>query len=351
MSELLLKQPSDGGAWRGRRLSTPSGDFWSWEELYEVPGRRGPGQDERGACCAPLASEQIQVEQCNLPNPAVDGVVPEGIDSEDQPIFAIGRRSKELAQCRQARESKLCRFPNNRCISTSSGRERSWSGTTRRIFLSSIERVRKQRNKIAHLNAGNVSVEAERIMVDILTEFDFMFSSIGWIKFRKMYIDLTNRDAWQFDGDDWSHSSLMGELEVAINTLSGKYTKRFFKYNKRKRHYRCPNCENLKARHDESEHKFLEITKDDTYYCVACPITFTPEEYEKAGRTIGVMTRDRLQRLSVSDCLELSSRLRGPPGCARLVRIGLAEGDRAFEVRRLSGSRLFSRVSTGSACK
>jgi hypothetical protein len=52
-------------------------------------------------------------------------------------------------------------------------------------FNSFFERIRTQRNKIAHLNAGNARVEAHKILVDILTGYRFLFPTGNWIEFRK----------------------------------------------------------------------------------------------------------------------------------------------------------------------
>lgn len=148
-------------------------------------------------------------------------------------------------------------------------------------FNAFYERVRRHRNKIIHLNAGNIVVEARRILVDILTEFDYLLPGERWPSFRRQYLDSTREGSIEgiFDRE---HSILMWELEIAINVLESKHTKKFFGYDKRKKHYFCPKCYNLQHKHDEDEHAFIERGQDDSIFCIACQTLFTRAEYIEA---------------------------------------------------------------------
>jgi hypothetical protein len=146
-------------------------------------------------------------------------------------------------------------------------------------FNQFYDRVRKHRNKITHLNAGNIVVEAQRILVDMLTEFHYLFPGEHWTSFRKEYLNSTWED-WTVAGSGRKHSLLMWELSVAIDSLDNKITKKYFGYDKRRKHYFCPSCASLRQKHDQRG-TFVELRRGGTIYCVACQTSFTKEEYIK----------------------------------------------------------------------
>ncbi|WP_143062751.1 hypothetical protein [Bradyrhizobium sp. OK095] len=147
-------------------------------------------------------------------------------------------------------------------------------------FNSFFERIRTQRNKIAHLNAGNARVEAHKILVDILTGYRFLFPDGNWIEFRKKYMISTGEYSPISDyEEDFTHSNFLYELTAAVSSLENRYTKAFFGYDKRKRGVLCPNCKSLQTKYDDSEPKFAQKRRDGSVNCIACGATYTAQEY------------------------------------------------------------------------
>ena len=85
-------------------------------------------------------------------------------------------------------------------------------------FISLYERLRAHRNKIAHLNAGNIRVEAEKILIDILAGYKYLFPDVSWIGARKASIR-SRRDVESEYIVDWTHSDLMREMDIMLSTL------------------------------------------------------------------------------------------------------------------------------------
>jgi hypothetical protein len=147
-------------------------------------------------------------------------------------------------------------------------------------FKAFFERVRIQRNKIAHLNAGNMRIEAHKILVDILTAYKFFYPDDNWVEFRKKYMVSTGEYSVVFAyQDDVTHSNFLYELDAALSSLENRYTKAFFGFDKRKKARFCPNCKSLQADWDDRDPDFVQDRTDGNLGCAACGMTFTPEEY------------------------------------------------------------------------
>jgi hypothetical protein len=147
-------------------------------------------------------------------------------------------------------------------------------------FSSFFERIRTQRNKIAHLNAGNARVEAHKILVDILTGYRFLFPTGNWIEFRKKYMISTGEYSPVSDyGEDFTHSNFLYELTAAVSSLENQYTKAFFGYDKKKKGLLCPNCKSLQTNWDDSAPEFAQAQGDGSVNCIACGMTYSAQEY------------------------------------------------------------------------
>lgn len=150
-------------------------------------------------------------------------------------------------------------------------------------FRDLYDRLRTQRNKIVHLNAGNIRVEGGNILLDILAAHHFLFPDLRWLSVRR---DFMNSDGvisdWEHYEDDFTHPSFMYEINVALSVLDGKVTKKYFGYDKRKRSLECPDCEGYRTKwHEGIDWKFAQKQKDGTIFCIACDNVYTAEEYKE----------------------------------------------------------------------
>lgn len=150
-------------------------------------------------------------------------------------------------------------------------------------FPQFFERIRKHRNRIAHLNAGNFPVTAKGLLIDILTAYHFLFPNNKWTEFRREYLSSTeNYSEIDFYSDDPSHSNFCYEMRAVIDILEPRFVKAFFHYNKKKRGMRCPECLNSRMKHDDTEWGFAQTTSDGTAIkCIACDTTFSISEYSQ----------------------------------------------------------------------
>ena len=80
------------------------------------------------------------------------------------------RRSNPFFEIRTLDAVHLCRAADTVCASRLPER-----------FFQFYDRLRTTRNKIAHLNAGNVRIEASHVVPDILTGFKLLFPRASWV--------------------------------------------------------------------------------------------------------------------------------------------------------------------------
>lgn len=152
-------------------------------------------------------------------------------------------------------------------------------------FVQFYDRLRKVRNRIAHLSAGILRAEAKTIIVDILTAHAYLFPPQRWVEFRKRYLASTGAysdDDIIFDGEDHSHDRLTEEIAAAFDELSPQEVKKFFHYDAHKRGYRCPKCLELRTSGSDREWPFAQKRKDGHIECVACMTAYTVAEYKEA---------------------------------------------------------------------
>ena len=149
-------------------------------------------------------------------------------------------------------------------------------------FVEFYDRLRKTRNKISHLNAGQVQAEAKAILIDVLTAYKHLFPNGTWIAFRKQHLDATVQISSEnlMDPEDWSHDRITWELDAALDELSPKYIKKFFGYDTRKCGMRCPKCLELRTTWSDIEYTFAQKQKDGRIKCAACLSDYSADEYK-----------------------------------------------------------------------
>jgi hypothetical protein len=147
-------------------------------------------------------------------------------------------------------------------------------------FCQFYGRLRTTRNKITHLNAGNLRVEAGHVVLDILTGFKLLFPGESWVDFRRKYMMSTGQYAPSDDySEDVTHSSLIPELVAAINVIAPRHIWEFFQYDTKKRGMRCPECRDRRTKWDDFEPTFAQRQKNGTIRCIACATTYTADDY------------------------------------------------------------------------
>ena len=82
-------------------------------------------------------------------------------------------------------------------------------------FVEFYDRLRKARNKISHLKAGDIHAEANSILIDILSAHKYLFPTEIWVDFRREYMISTgqyNSDDFPKEKDeDYVHENILRE--------------------------------------------------------------------------------------------------------------------------------------------
>lgn len=148
-------------------------------------------------------------------------------------------------------------------------------------FVDFFERVRKQRNRIAHLREGTLRLEVGSILKDILEGYAFLFPGERWLMERRRFLIETEGPLQSPSDDNPTHSVLLGELRLVIEAIDAESTMRFFHYDKSSGGLRCPNCQLFTASWDDVVPSFAFRTQAGKVECAACEATYEPAEYER----------------------------------------------------------------------
>jgi hypothetical protein len=150
-------------------------------------------------------------------------------------------------------------------------------------FLQIYTRLRKERNKIMHLNAVRMKAEVGRIILDILSAHNSLFPDDTWVEFRRRHIEALGEYSDKegiFDAEDYTNDKICHEVTAAISELKPSEVKLFFCYDKRKKALRCPRC--LELRTSDDEWRFAQKQVGGHIKCMVCLSTYSKDEYERA---------------------------------------------------------------------
>lgn len=146
-------------------------------------------------------------------------------------------------------------------------------------FHGFFDRIRRARNKIAHLHAGQWRVEVKTVLLDILAGYRMLHPDASWVAFRKQYFASESLPADLYAVTDVSHSQVMREIRACIEEFEPRYLKQYFYYDARKRAMTCPHCMKLRSEWDDDMPEFVQRQKDGRFRCVACATSYSSQEY------------------------------------------------------------------------
>lgn len=149
-------------------------------------------------------------------------------------------------------------------------------------FPSFFDRVRRTRNKIAHLHAGQWRVEVKAVLLDILAGYHMLHPDVRWLEFRKQYFVSESLPIDLYKVDDFSHTQVMRELRACIAEFEPRHLTQYFSYNSRKRTVTCPHCMELRSEWDDETPEFVQRQKDGGLRCVVCATSYSSREYAEA---------------------------------------------------------------------
>jgi hypothetical protein len=138
-------------------------------------------------------------------------------------------------------------------------------------YISLFEKLRVERNRIAHLHGGNFPAHARQQLDDVLSVFAVIHPGERWQAFCKANMTANGKAGPLADYDyDWTHSRWLREFEAAVNVLDAGGAKRHFGFDRRKSVLFCPRCWNERQKHDSEERDYAQRQSDGTITCAAC---------------------------------------------------------------------------------
>lgn len=145
-------------------------------------------------------------------------------------------------------------------------------------YTSLFEKLRVERNRIAHLHGGNFPAHARQRLDDVLSVFAAIHPGKRWQAFCKTNMEASGKAGplSEYD-DDWTHSKWLREFEAAVNVLDGAGAKRHFGFNKRKSALFCPRCWEERPKRDSDERNYAQRKPDGTIACAACMAVYQSE--------------------------------------------------------------------------
>lgn len=153
-------------------------------------------------------------------------------------------------------------------------------------FVQLFDDLRKQRNKIIHLDTGNVVFQSTAILLNILKTHRELFPNELWQQFRTSHLQpRPPSDDDDIDYDfDFSHNSLMNEIAILLENLEPALLRKFLGVNTRREFIECPTCKSWATKYYGGSTRFAQISADGSVYCVACLTRYADSDtYDKAA--------------------------------------------------------------------
>jgi hypothetical protein len=149
-------------------------------------------------------------------------------------------------------------------------------------FTQFYSNVRKARNKIAHLNAGNMKAKSSEILLTILTAHGYLYEKGKWMDFRRQYTLTEQKGGPNFDYDeDFTNDNLNREFDAVRWELEPRHLREFFGYDVRKQGLVCFNCLDQRTSWCDREWDFAQRQRGGGVKCVVCSHQYTDVQYKE----------------------------------------------------------------------
>jgi len=149
-------------------------------------------------------------------------------------------------------------------------------------FVQLYADIRKTRNKIAHLHAGNIKTEAGEILRKILTAHGHLYDKDTWMEFRRKYMFTEHKNSPYFEfNEDYTNDRLNLEFEALRWHLKPSILREFFGYDVKKRPLTCFTCMERRTRTCDRIWDFAQKQKAGGVKCVVCSHQYADAEYKE----------------------------------------------------------------------
>lgn len=149
-------------------------------------------------------------------------------------------------------------------------------------FQTFFDDLRKRRNRISHLNAGNFRVEARSIVVDIMRAHRFLFPDKDWLSARRSHIETTVAPLIGIYDDDPSSSLYFDEVLAVLAVLTADEQRAHLGVAPGTTLLQCPECLGARTRHwDHQSVEFVQRREGGTWFCIACRVTYSENDFKE----------------------------------------------------------------------
>jgi len=143
-----------------------------------------------------------------------------------------------------------------------------------------FERLRKLRNKAMHTVDRQLNVSAQDVVVIILEVHEYLYSGENWVATRRKFLN-ESAAAHVFFDTDHVEGLIAREFLTVFNLLKPAQIKKFFKIDKTRRLYLCPECKYESDKYEMIEPYYAVLRPNEPssehLYCFVCdelhPIT------------------------------------------------------------------------------
>lgn len=146
-------------------------------------------------------------------------------------------------------------------------------------FISHFDEMRKERNKIVHLHADTMQAEVTRVLSDVLKSYSLLFPESNWLSCRRSYIEAHEAPLLQPWEDSFADYNLVHELELVVDALDRATLTTYFSFEKKKKRFRCPECESRLPRHYSDVVELAQMQPNGSIRCIACGTSYTVQEH------------------------------------------------------------------------
>jgi hypothetical protein len=164
-------------------------------------------------------------------------------------------------------------------------------------FVQFYNEMRRARNKIAHLNAGNMKAESSDILIAILTAHGHLYEKGKWMDFRREYMLTEQKTGPNFDyGEDYTNDALNREFEAVRWELQPRHLREFFGYDTRRHSLDCFNCQDMSTSSCDRQWDFAQRQRGGGVKCIVCAHQYTDAEYDKLADEAAKELEDQKRR-------------------------------------------------------
>jgi len=143
-------------------------------------------------------------------------------------------------------------------------------------FRTYFENLRDKRNAIMHSIDNRLATRAREVIESILYAHNALFPTESWSRVRQSFLE--KAPIAELGAEVFTSNRICWEIQTVINLISPSDVKKYFKIDRKKHAYFCPNCLDDCDGNIDFEYKLARLTpptpNSTTLYCPVCDQSF-----------------------------------------------------------------------------